>query len=224
MDRTVLTDWKFWIFVFLVLVLILWLIYGGEKQEFLGLETELKEERRVLDQIYNDDFSKMYTKMPEYKESPLGYTEIVQMSGFDEHSEEYMTMNIAPVKKPTSNRFMSKGEAECKRVLEKIFQCEFHSVRPNWLKNPETKRNLELDCYNETCKVAVEYNGKQHYVFPNGFHKKESDFFKQVRRDEYKVDCCERNGVFLIRVPWKVKIEDIEQYIYNILSKYNRLP
>lgn len=52
-----------------------------------------------------------------------------------------------------------KMERICKITLEILTGYRFESVRPDWLRNPLTGRNLELDCYNDTLKLALEYNG-----------------------------------------------------------------
>ena len=112
------------------------------------------------------------------------------------------------------NNHMSKGEALCKQVIEEIYNAPFYCVRPDFLKNPETGRNLELDLYNDFHKVAVEYDGEQHYRFPNSFHKTREEFINQVRRDEYKIDMCDKHGIYLIRVPYNLKLEYNEIKIY----------
>jgi hypothetical protein len=81
------------------------------------------------------------------------------------------------------------------------------------LVNPETNRNLELDCYNDELKIGLEYNGAQHYVYPNAFHKSEKEFISQVRRDEYKHRQCDKRGVYLITVPYDVTVKQMEAYI-----------
>ncbi len=112
------------------------------------------------------------------------------------------------------NNKPSKGEAICKQVIEDIYGAPFFCVRPDFLKNPETGRNLELDLYNDFYKIAVERNGEQHSVYPNRFHKTEEEFIKQVRRDEFKVDMCDKHGIYLITVPHTVKND------YNEIRKY----
>ena len=113
----------------------------------------------------------------------------------------------------------SKGELLCKRAIEDIYGDEFYTVRPDFLKNPETKRNLELDLYNENLKIAIEYNGEQHYVFPNCFHKTETEFINQVRRDEYKKQKCKEMEIHLISVPYTVPKNyiDIKKFIMDRL-------
>jgi hypothetical protein len=117
----------------------------------------------------------------------------------------------------------SKGEAECRRVLQKIFGRPFLSQRPDFLRNPVTggEFNLELDCYNSELKLAVEYNGIQHYKYVPYFHKNHEHFMNQKYRDDMKRRMCKDNGIILIEVPYTVKIPDIEQYIINACKKYN---
>ena len=87
------------------------------------------------------------------------------------------------------------------------------NIRPDFLKNPESGRNLELDCYHPELKIALEYSGKQHYVFPNVFHKTYNEFIEQIRRDQYKVTCCDNAGIYLITVPYNVPYNQIADYI-----------
>lgn len=108
----------------------------------------------------------------------------------------------------------SKGEQLCHLALKNIFKdYKFVSVRPEWLKNPETGKNLEIDLFNEKLRLGIEYNGYQHYVFPNRFHKKKKDFIAQVRRDEYKKKMCDVHRVHIIVVPFHIRKERIEFYI-----------
>lgn len=107
----------------------------------------------------------------------------------------------------------SKMESVCKRVAEEVFGEKFITVRPDFLRNPETGRNLEIDLYSEKLSIGIEYNGKQHYVWPNIFHKTYEDFIKQVRRDQLKVELCDRHGVYLITVPYNVQSHEVKEYI-----------
>jgi len=125
--------------------------------------------------------------------------------------------NVVP-----SGKFVSRGEKMCCEIMSKIYGKPFTTVRPPWLKNPETKRNLELDCYNQDLKIAVEYNGIQHYEWPNFTNQSREEFQNQVRRDELKVRLCDHYGVYLITVPYTVKLDQIEDYILkHIPEKIN---
>jgi hypothetical protein len=115
----------------------------------------------------------------------------------------------------------SKGEIECRRVLEKLFRKPFSKERPNILQNPVTggDNNLELDCYNDELKLAVEYNGIQHYKQIPYFHKTRDAFNNQKYRDYIKRDLCKKNGIILIEVPYTVKTENIQRYLIDQLKK-----
>jgi len=129
-----------------------------------------------------------------------------------------------PVAKPKGKRppQESKGELECRRVLEKMYKKPFQKARPNFLRNSVTSdnhsdNNLELDCYNPEMKLACEYNGSQHYKFIPFFHKTRDAFQNQKYRDYMKRDLCAKNGITLIEVPYTVKVENIEEYLRSKL-------
>ena len=115
----------------------------------------------------------------------------------------------------------SRGEIECRRVLEKIFQKRFSSQRPDFLRNPVTggSFNLELDCYNSDLNLAVEYNGVQHYKFVPYFHRNHDHFMAQKYRDDMKRRLCRDNHVNLIEVPYSVKLEEIEGFLKREVGK-----
>lgn len=118
-------------------------------------------------------------------------------------------------------KYKSKGEEICCKSLSKMFNKPFLTIRPNWLKNPDTGRSLEIDCFNDELSLGIEYNGEQHYVYPNRFHKTEEEFLKQVERDRTKKFLCDINGVKLITVPYTIKHEDIPKFLEEKISKLN---
>ena len=115
----------------------------------------------------------------------------------------------------------SKGEIEARRVLSSIFDRPFGKQRPNFLNNTVTggSFNLELDCYDEGMKLAVEYNGRQHYDYVPYFHKNKEAFYNQKYRDELKRRMCRDVGITLIEIPYTVKNQDIEKYLIRELRK-----
>ena len=115
----------------------------------------------------------------------------------------------------------SSGEIECRKVLEEIFKVPFKKARPDFLNNPVTGGdfNLELDCYSPDLNLAVEYNGQQHYKFIPFFHKNKESFYNQKYRDELKRRMCKDNMITLIEVPYTVKVENIKKYLIQELFK-----
>jgi len=111
----------------------------------------------------------------------------------------------------------SKGEEIVRQTLEEHYKVPFSTVRPDFLKYPKTGCNLELECYNKELNIAVEYNGIQHYTWPNYTGQSEEAYTKQQLKDKYKVDTCNKLGLFLIVVPYKVSHEMIPSYIIDSL-------
>lgn len=117
----------------------------------------------------------------------------------------------------------SKGEIECRRVMESLFNAKFPKARPDFLRNPVTSRldsgnNLEIDCFNSELRLGVEYNGIQHYKYSTFFHKNYEAFRNQQYRDEMKKFLCKENGIKLIEVPYTVKNDEIEIFIAKELA------
>ena len=76
--------------------------------------------------------------------------------------------------------------------------------RPNFLKNPKTGRHLEIDAYFPDLKLGIEYNGIQHYNYPNHIHQNRKDFDDTLERDRYKIQLSKENGVRIICIPYHV--------------------
>lgn len=98
-------------------------------------------------------------------------------------------------------------------ALERMFGKPFPTVRPRFLRNPASGWPLELDAYNADLKLAAEFNGIQHRVYPNPYHTNRRDFQAQQQRDQLKVELCELHGVKLVVVPDTVCRDDIEEYL-----------
>ena len=113
----------------------------------------------------------------------------------------------------------NKTEEKCRDIIQKIYGRPFPSVRPDFLRSPVTKRNLELDCYNNELRIALEYNGKQHYTYTPHFHKSKKSFYSQVHRDDWKRERCRELGIRLLEIPYWVSPPDLEPYIIKELGK-----
>lgn len=132
-----------------------------------------------------------------------------------------------PVKKPsptspqTKPSTESKGEAECRRALQYLFGKPFNKARPNFLRNPVTggSFNLELDCYQEDLRLAVEYSGRQHYEYIPYFHRNKEAFLNQKYRDHMKAQMCKENGINLVIIPYSVRLQDIKKVLEGELRR-----
>lgn len=118
---------------------------------------------------------------------------------------------------------ISKGQRACHKAIEEIYGAQFRqNVRPNFLKNPETGHNLEIDIYNDDLKIGIEYQGAQHYKWPNFTNQTEAQFREQLRRDDYKKRVCAQMGIHLIIVPYTVKLGNIKNYISERLPSTSK--
>jgi hypothetical protein len=128
--------------------------------------------------------------------------------------------NLFGIKVSTkSKKRENKTEEQCRRILQKIFNKPFPTIRPNFLCNPVTKKNLELDCYNSELNIALEYNGQQHYTYTPHFHRTKKNFYSQVHRDDWKRKKCRELGIILIEVPYWITPDRLEGYIIDQLRK-----
>jgi hypothetical protein len=121
-------------------------------------------------------------------------------------------------------------EEKCREIFEKIFKSPFPSMRPDWLKNPVTQKNLELDGYNPTIKtpmghgLAFEYDGIQHSKYSPHFHKgNQWNYLYQLKKDTWKDKKCEERKIILIRIPYFVPEEELQSHIIDKLKRKNVL-
>lgn len=117
----------------------------------------------------------------------------------------------------TKGNYGSIGERYSIEFLESLYNKIFIKIRPNWLKNPKTGRNLELDGYCEELKLAIEYNGPHHYPSTAGITENEQ---KQIDRDLIKKKLCDIKGIKLLVIPYTIPIKRVPLAIYcQILEK-----
>jgi hypothetical protein len=112
-----------------------------------------------------------------------------------------------------------RNEEKACKILEEIYKVPFRKVRPDFLINPVTNKRLELDCYNDTLKIALEYQGVQHYKWPNFTGQNYSQYIQQKYRDEIKRRLCKDLGIKLIEVPYYIPHNQMKDYILKKLNE-----
>ncbi len=75
--------------------------------------------------------------------------------------------------------------------------------------------------YNKELKLAIEYNGIQHYKYIPYFHRTIKNFNKQIENDKIKIKLCKEHNINLIVIPHTVKCDEVCKYIYNRVKKIN---
>jgi hypothetical protein len=122
-------------------------------------------------------------------------------------------------------------EGKCREILNRIYGVRFDSVRPSWLKNPATGKNLELDGYNDSVRtpmgmgLAFECDGEQHSRYVPYFHTQgPKEFVYQHKKDNWKDKVCREKGILLLRIPYFVVPDELETYIRTRLTELNIAP
>ena len=119
------------------------------------------------------------------------------------------------------NRHRYFYEEQCRQLFEELFPgYAFPKCRPSWLVNPRTGHPLELDGYNEDLRLAFEYNGPQHYHYPNRYHQSREAFLEQKFRDLVKYQLCNQRGVYLLTIPYHVPRHHLRSFIRRHLAYY----
>ena len=116
-----------------------------------------------------------------------------------------MMATVLTAPPPSVGKRVSIGEDLTCAAMEVILgRSVVRGIRPDHLRNPATGRNLEYDCWDPVGRIAVEYDGAQHYRYTPRYHNSEAAFHNQLERDRLKTRLSEQAGVRLIRVAYTV--------------------
>ncbi len=112
----------------------------------------------------------------------------------------------------------SKWKTESKVVKLSIKMFNGHKVFEQG--SPGFLGNQRYDVWIPSLKVAIEYNGKQHYEYVAFFHKGgKSDLINQKKRDIKKRKLSLENDIKLIEIPYTVK--NIENFLTIEAARLN---
>lgn len=113
------------------------------------------------------------------------------------------------------------NENRCRYILNVLTGYEFISTRDiPWLVNPLTNRRLEIDCYCDELRLAVEVNGDQHYK-SDAYYTTDLEY--QVYKDRVKEKLCYMNGITLIIIPYIITRSMLVPYIIEKLTLLSTL-
>ena len=167
-------------------------------------------------------------KISKYKQKEKSKKRIVIVYKCGNQSHCEMIVNISDIKKslkkrnhlPCSDCQSLPSENLVKSNFESFFGITFKKVRPDWLKNPLSNCNLELDGFAEIIlhdskyKIAFEYQGEHHEKMIKRSSKQTQDdliaqFDSIKRNDKLKYDLCQKNNVKLFYIyPKDLKLKD----------------
>jgi hypothetical protein len=159
-----------------------------------------------------DEKQKTKLKLSE-KKSPINSQQDNFLPRRTTHSGDYRSDY-------TPTTIHPETEQKCRRILETIYGVPFPS-NETFVRNPRTGKWLTLDGYNPHLKIAFEYQGEQHYQYPNFFSKQnkmtKEQFRQGVWRDWVKKRACEKAGITLLIIPYNQRAPGkLERYIRSI--------
>lgn len=93
-------------------------------------------------------------------------------------------------------------EEKCRFIVEQLTGLKFPSNR-KVLGNRQ-----ELDLYNASMKIAIEYHGIQHYKLVKGWHKDEAGFQQSQEMDQRKIGLCSDLSINLFIVSYRHSRKD----------------
>lgn len=90
------------------------------------------------------------------------------------------------------NGHLSRGQAALTYMVRKLLPgAEVVTEHP-------IGERLRLDVYCPKYKLAVEYHGRQHFMYVEHFHRDKEGFHEARRRDERKAELCAEQGITLV--------------------------
>ena len=94
----------------------------------------------------------------------------------------------------------SKLQRETSRVLSEHFGGYNirENTRPEWLQSDQGR--LELDFLIEELGIAIEVQGRQHYIYTPHFHGDMYGYTAALRRDRFKRTACVKYGIILFEI------------------------
>lgn len=104
------------------------------------------------------------------------------------------------------------------KLLQKL-ETRFPNLTFQWEYKADWLGRQRIDIFISELKVAIEYDGIQHFV-PLEFFGGKIEFEKRKKSDELKEQKCLKNGVKLFRLKYNYKEEDFENLCNIIKTKY----
>lgn len=174
--------------------------YGGQLNENIGYEGQLNEGKEIA-----SPREYIYSVVTPPREAAPMENRYIQ----PEMPSPPPIENIPPPPyedEPVFNiRYKSIPEELSCRALGNLLQAPIiNNAKLEELRNPDTGRKLELDCWCEQYRVSVEFDGLQHSQFVPGLQKTYDNYLKQVKNDRMKDALCMQHGIKLLRVPYYV--------------------
>lgn len=103
----------------------------------------------------------------------------------------------------------------CLAVDDRDFR---RNVRPEWFTLGVGEGRMEIDFWFRRRRVAIEFQGRQHYEYEPEMHENRREFMEQQRRDNIKAGLCLRHGIHYIEIPaHELSIDYVREKVQGVL-------
>jgi len=99
-------------------------------------------------------------------------------------------------------------------VIEKLFNYSFKTIYPKWLRNKKGYR-LQIDGYNKELKLGFEYQGRQHFIYVEFFHRTKENFEYIKSNDCIKKKILKNRNIFMLYPTYLLKKENYKSYVLS---------
>ena len=141
------------------------------------------------------------------------------LNRFGNMAKVYELLKINPQKQ--SNLKLFRANYVIGVIANELKEDPIYEWSSDWLLNPEKNNRLFVDGYFVKNKLAVEYDGEQHFKYIPFLHGHDKDKFKrQQTLDRHKTKLLEDNGIKVIRFKYNdpLTIENIMHKLHKKLA------
>lgn len=111
----------------------------------------------------------------------------------------------------------SKGEREIRLFLEE-HNIKFDREYP--VKINESRYRFDFLLHFDDKVMIIEYDGEQHFLFPNYYHKDDEEKFKKQQNDDYiKTKWAIDNEIFILRIDY-LNFDNIKNILFETISDF----
>lgn len=180
--------------------------------------TPLSDVKKSIKDILGDQYV-VLTKDSDYKGNRQ-HISIKHLVCGNVYKARYSDIHQSHTGCPYCSKFggLSSGEQKVSDVLK--YEYHFDQDKDFYygyvIPDLKYKNNLHFDFWLPKQRIAIEYDGKQHYISINYFGGSKA-LQQQQKRDQLKDQYCKDNNITLIRIPYTISTKN---KIKAILSKF----
>ena len=115
---------------------------------------------------------------------------------------------------------MSRCEAMIKSFLshsDVLFKSQYHIKLPRGIRKTNNAY-IDFMVFKDNKRIAIQYNGEQHYKFSNYFHKTYDKYLEQRKRDIAVKEWCDKRNITFLEIPYTWTDDEIISKIKEVIE------